>query len=108
MMKKKLFIFLLCMSALLLSSCEVHWFHKSYDVAWWVVAIPTFLIVLITLVLAGTIIASHKYVCPKCGGTFYPNRWQAAFSIHINNDRVFKCPHCGRKGFCKLFKDSEV
>ena len=84
-----------------LTSCEVHWFNQSYDVPWWTIAIPVTLIFVVTWFFAGKIIAKKEYRCPKCQKNFYPTWWKAAFSIHINDDRVFKCPHCGRKGFCK-------
>ena len=87
--------------SLCLTSCEVHWFEKSYDVPWWVIAIPTLLILAAAWFFAGKAIAKKEYRCSKCQTDFYPVWWKAAFSVHVNDDRVFKCPHCGRKGFCK-------
>ena len=90
-----------------LTSCEVNWFDQQYDVAWWVIAVPVVVFSAIVWFAAGKHIASKKYFCPKCNKSFYPKWWHAAISIHMNDDRVFRCPHCGRKGFCPLSRDTE-
>ena len=28
--------------------------------------------------------------------------WKAAVSLHMNDDRGFKCPHCGRSDFYRI------
>lgn len=89
------------LSALLLTSCEVHFGDRKYEVEWYVVAIPTVLIVVLSAVIAGTVLSKNTYVCSKCSHRFHPKWWQAAFSFHLNSDRVFKCPNCGHKGFCR-------
>lgn len=86
---------------------KVNWFDQQYDVPWWVIAVPVIIIFLITWIVAGKHIASKKYACPKCNKTFYPRWWKAAFSIHMNGDRIFKCPHCGKRGFCPLSRETE-
>ena len=90
-----------------LTSCEVNWFDQQYDVPWWVIAVPVVVFSAIVWFAAGKHIASKKYFCPKCNKSFYPKWWHAAISIHMNDDRVFRCPHCGRKGFCPLSRDTE-
>ncbi len=99
--------FLLCSIVILLTSCKVNWFDKQYDVPWWTVALPVVAIFLITWVVAGRHIASKTYVCPQCNHTFSPKWWKAAFTVHVNSDRVFKCPHCGKRSFCRLSRDRE-
>ena len=108
-MKKRIgiFIFAVCLTMLSLTSCTVNWFDRTYEVPWWVIVIPSALIVVISLWLAGKHIASQEYICPECGKKFYPKWHQAAFSVHMNDDRVLKCPHCGKKGFCHLSRDKE-
>lgn len=107
-MKKILALFvLICILTFLLTSCQVNWFDQKYDVPWWVIAVPVTIFSVLVWIVAGKHIASKKYVCPKCNKTFYPKWWKAALSIHMNDDRVFKCPHCGRKGFCPLSRESE-
>lgn len=100
-MKKMTAFFSMLFLTLCLTSCEVHWFDKSYEVAWWVVAIPPVLILAAAWFFAGKVIAQTEYKCPECQETFYPAWWKAAFSVHIGNNRAFKCPHCGKKNFCK-------
>ena len=106
-MKKVAFAFSLIASAFALTSCKVNWFDRQYDVPFWVIAVPVVIFVAVVWFFAGKYIASQKYICPNCNKTFYPQWWKAAFSIHINDDRVFKCPHCGRKGFCPPSRETE-
>ena len=106
-MKKIAFALLTIISAFTLTSCKVNWFDQQYDVPWWVIAVPVVIFSAIVFLVAGKHIASKSYVCPKCNKTFYPKWWKAAFSIHMNDARVFKCPHCGRKGFCPLSRKTE-
>lgn len=108
-MKKRIgkFIFVLCFALLSLTSCTVNWVDRTYEVPWWVIVIPSVLFVVIAWWLAGKHISSQEYVCPECGKKFYPKWRQAAFSVHMNDDRVLKCPHCGKKGFCPLSRDRE-
>ena len=86
---------------LLLTSCEVHFGLQKYEVEWYVVAIPTVLIIAAALIISGVLLSKHTYVCQKCGHRFHPKWWQAALSLHVNSDRVFKCPNCGHRDFCK-------
>jgi len=99
---KKIFILVLVLCIVLtLASCEVHFMGQSYDVEWWVIAAPVAIILILTFIIAGCIISKNEYICPSCKGAFYPAWWKGAFSVHINSARVFKCPHCGKRGFCK-------
>lgn len=107
MKRRILSILTVCFTMLSLTSCKVNWFDKQYDVPWWVIAVPVLVFSAIALFAGGKYIASKKYVCPQCQTSFHPKWWQAMFSIHMNDDRVFKCPHCGRKGFCPLSRESE-
>jgi len=108
-MKKIKFVilFFLLASMLTLTSCQVNWFGESYDVPWYVVAIPTAIFCAIAFFIAGKSISNKLYVCPKCGQKFHPSFWVAMFSLHIGSDRCFKCPECGRKGFCPVARDQE-
>ena len=106
-MKKIAIVLLIIIWAFALTSCEVNWFEQQYDVPWWMIALPVAVLFVIVWFATGKYIASKKYVCPKCNKTFYPKWWQAALSIHMNDDRVFKCPHCGRKGFCPISRKTD-
>lgn len=103
-MKKKWYVLcvLLCILTMLLSSCKVNWFDKQYDVAWWVIAIPVTIWSLAWLIGGSCYIASKKYVCPTCTRSFSPKWYRAMFSIHMNDDRLFRCPYCGKRSFCRL------
>lgn len=107
-MLKRLFLFCLpgC-TLLLLSSCTVNWFDGPHDVPWWTVAIPTVLLFIILAVIARRCFTGKAYICPQCRETFSPAWWRAALTVHLNSNRVFKCPHCGRRGFCRVYKDPE-
>lgn len=91
--------FVLCFS---ISSCTVNWFDKTFSVPWWSIAIPTVVLVLVVWVVAGKYLSKKTYVCPKCNGEFQPVWWKAALSLHINDDRIFRCPHCGKRSLCHL------
>lgn len=107
-MKKGLILFILiCIITVSLVSCKVNWFDQQYDVPWWGIVVPVILFLLVALVSVGKYIASKKYICPKCNIGFYPKWWKAAISVHINDDRIFKCPFCGKKGFCHVSKETE-
>lgn len=107
-MKKIIALFgLICIMTVSLTSCQVNWFDKHYEVSWWVIVVPVAIFSVIIWIVVGKHIASKKYICPKCKGTFYPKWWKAAISVHINDDRVFKCPHCGWKGFCHISRGTE-
>ena len=92
-------------STFFLSSCRVNWFGEQVDVEWWLIAIPVALLVIAVLMIGKITFSEKTYICPECKKTFRPKWWKALFAIHMNSDRVLKCPHCGRKGFCKVNND---
>ena len=96
-MKKVLLSFFLLISTLMLSSCQVNWFGSHFDVPWYFIAVPVFVLFIVLYV----IIVSKTYVCPKCKTEFKPKWYQIYITIHFNDSRIAKCPNCGRKGFCK-------
>ena len=110
-MKKMLVFFcvLFCLTVPL-CSCEVHVGTTRYDVAWWVIAIPVTLIFAVTFAVCffviGKAMSRRKYVCPECRKGFFPKRW-AVFCPHAGDTYILKCPHCGRKGFCRPSRHKE-
>ena len=105
-MKKKLLILstFLSMTMVFLTSCKVNWFDKQYDAPWWAIAIPVIIFSVIVLIATGIYLASKEYICPQCNQKFRPKWWRAMLSIHVGSDRLFKCPHCGKRGFCHVAK----
>ena len=85
-----------------LSSCTVNWFDEKIEVPWWMIAIPTAVFVILVLVITGKYFSKQIYVCPKCNKEFHPDWKKAALSLHVNSDRMFKCPHCGKTSMCYL------
>lgn len=41
------------------------------------------------------------YECEKCRRKFVPTFAQVFFAMHYNRTRYMKCPHCGKKAWCK-------
>ena len=106
-MKRKGYKLVLLLGALALSlcSCRVNLLHRSLDVPWWTIAIPVALIVILAWYFGGKYYAQKTYICPQCGGSFEPKWWLAAFTVYVMDARIYRCPHCGRRGFCHLRKD---
>ncbi|MBQ7670134.1 MAG: hypothetical protein IJS45_05375 [Clostridia bacterium] len=100
-MKRIITLAALVGGALCLSSCEVHFFTKTYDMPWWAVVLITVAIVVPILIAGAVFVCRSDYECGKCGKTFRPKWQQAIMSIHIGSDRRFRCPHCGKKSMCR-------
>ena len=96
-MKKTILAITLLLSAIMLCSCKVNWFGSSFDVPWYFIAAPVFLI----LVVSYIILIRGTYICPECNTEFKPKWYQISVCFHFNGKRVVKCPNCGKKGFCK-------
>ena len=103
MKKKLLWLGFLGAGMLLFSSCKVNWFDRTYDVPWWVIAIPVVLI----LVVAHVYVVTKTYRCPKCKTVFRPKWCSCSAWIHYLGDRLTKCPKCGFRGFCKQIGGGE-
>ena len=98
---KKVFLFsILLIAALSLTSCTVNWFGDTVEVPWYYVAIP----VLLILIISYFILMSTTFICPNCNAEFKPKPHQLYVTVHFNRKRIAKCPHCNRKGFCKIKK----
>ena len=95
------FLTAVILPVIFLTSCEAHLGPQKYEVEWYVVTVPTVLVIAASLVITGIVLSKKTYVCPKCGHRFRPKWYQAAISVHAGSDRLFKCPNCGNRGFCR-------
>ena len=62
----------------MLSSCQANWFGSHFDVPWYFIAVPVFVLFIVLYV----IIVSKTYVCPKCKTEFKPKWYQIYITIH--------------------------
>ena len=95
--KKAILLLILTVVLLSLASCTVNWFGETRDVPWYYIAIPVSLIT----VCGYYILMSRTYICPHCHREFKVKPYQLSVMVHMNRQRLAKCPHCGRKNFCK-------
>lgn len=103
-MKKSRFIGFLFIP--MLTSCEVRWGGNSYNVPWWMIAIPVAVFCAIALLLGAKRIVSKNYFCPKCDRSFHPKHWNIV-SIHVNRSRLLRCPYCKRVRLFDLSRNTE-
>ncbi len=75
--------------------------EKTVILEWFEMTISVVLIILAAILISMIIISLQKYKCPKCGAVIRPKWYHFSASLHMGSDRVVKCPHCGRKGFCR-------
>lgn len=47
------------------------------------------------------------YKCRHCGGKFIPSFTRYMMGIHLWTTRRMKCPHCGKRGWCKKVMSKE-
>ena len=99
-MRKTGLILLLSVLTLSLASCRINWFTETIDVPWYYVVIPVTLI----FVCGYLILMSKIYVCPQCQTEFRAKPYHLFVTIHFGGKRIAKCPHCHRKGFCRIKK----
>lgn len=45
--------------------------------------------------------SAGDYECKKCGQRFKPTLGAYVWGAHTLTTRYLKCPHCGKKSFCK-------
>ncbi|MBR6530731.1 MAG: hypothetical protein IKT43_04880 [Clostridia bacterium] len=100
-MKKIVLLLLLLFVVLSFSACQVNWLGEPIEAPWYVVVPPTVLFIAVVGGISYWIIFSHTYVCPHCNTEIKPKWYQFSLLIHFNRRRLAKCPHCGKRSFCK-------
>ena len=100
-MKKIVLLLLLLFVVLSCSACRVNWFGETIEAPWYVVVPPTVLFIAVVGGLAYWRIYSRTYICPHCNTEIKPKWYQFSFCVHLNGKRLAKCPHCGKRSFCK-------
>jgi len=96
-MKKTLFTVTVSLYSVILCSCKANWFGDTIYVPWYFIVLPVLLILIVSYI----ILINGTYICPDCNTEFKPKWYQFSVCLHINGQRVVKCPKCGRKGFCE-------
>lgn len=93
---KTLIFLIVIFSIFTLSGCDVHFGSVHYDVPWWVIAVPVFIVILV----AHLVLVHRTYNCPNCGYKIKPKWYQISIWVHVGNKRLVKCPNCGKKDMC--------
>ena len=102
-MKKRIFALVLIVVILCcLCGCSVNWGGKTYNLPWQLVAVFVVPFSAICFIIGGVHISKKRFVCPKCNKHFKPKWWRCMFSLHFNDNRVLRCPHCNNVGMCSL------
>ena len=96
---KKYLLPLFAVVPMVLTSCDAHFGSKHFDIPWWAVVLIIVIPVAAGIIISANVISKGEYKCRQCGKTFYPTKMQCVFSLHVGEERVFRCPHCGYKGF---------
>ena len=97
-MKKTFFFSILITVTLCLTSCKVNWFGDTLDVPWYYIAVP----VAIIFIAGYFILMSKTFICSHCDKEFKAKPYQLYVTVHMNRKRLARCPHCGKKSFCKV------
>lgn len=84
---------------LLLSSCDIHFGSKHYDVPWYFVLILALLLLILPvrlLISENKRASKTKYTCTKCGEAFYPvKKINVGGLSNTAGYRLLRCPYCG-------------
>ena len=87
-------LILIMISASLFSFLPIDW-----SILLVVLSSVTFIIALAAAILLDY--NAGDYECKKCGKRFKPTLSAYVWGAHTLTTRYLKCPHCGKKSFCK-------
>lgn len=92
-------ILLISLILIMISGASFEVFPFEWSVLLVVLSSITFIIALAAAILLDY--GAGVYECKKCGHKFKPTLRAYVFGAHTLTTRYLKCPHCGKKCFCK-------
>ena len=92
-------ILLISLILIMISGASFEVFPFEWSVLLVVLSSITFIIALIAAILLDY--SAGDYECKKCGQRFKPTLSAYVWGAHTLTTRYLKCPHCGKKSFCK-------
>ena len=92
-------IILISLILIMISGASFGVFPFEWSVLLVVLSSITFIISLIVAILMD--FDAGDYECKKCGKRFKPTLGAYILGAHTLTKRYLKCPHCGKKSFCK-------
>lgn len=92
-------IILIALILIMISAASFEFFTLQWSVLLLALSIITFIISLAVAILLDY--NAGKYECRKCGQKFNPTLKEYVWGAHTLTMRYLRCPHCGKKSFCK-------
>ena len=92
-------ILLISLILIMISGASFGVFPFEWSVLLVVLSSIIFIIALIAAILMDY--SAGDYECKKCGQRFKPTLGAYILGAHTLTTRYLKCPHCGKKSFCK-------
>lgn len=92
-------ILLISLILIMISAALFEFMPLEWSVLLLILSIITFIIALAAAILLDY--GAGVYECKKCGQKFKPTFRAYVWGAHTLTTRYLKCPHCGKKCFCK-------
>ena len=92
-------ILLISLILIMISAAVFAFLPIDWSVLLVVLSSITFIIALAAAMLLDY--GAGEYECKKCGQKFKPTFRAYVWGAHTLTTRYLKCPHCGKKSFCK-------
>ena len=92
-------ILLISLILIMISAALFEFLPIDWSILLVVLSSITFTIALIAAILLDY--SAGDYECKKCGQRFKPTLGAYILGAHTLTTRYLKCPHCGKKSFCK-------
>ena len=92
-------LLLISLILIMISGALFEFLPIDFSIVLAVLSSITFVIALIVAILLDY--SAGDYECKKCGQRFKPTLSAYVWGAHTLTTRYLKCPHCGKKSFCK-------